>query len=160
MLDKIFSLPKIAVDWVADAGADLFSDIFDDDDDDDKKKDGFLGSFLKRGAEKAVGMFDDEDRKMPEHLKQTQRKIERFAGRRETRVRPTGIQNREIRAAVERAFRRQNANADFQRLINDAVVNRNLRIGRRTIGLEAPRLPQAQVAPMATSKKVSETEIQ
>ena len=160
MLD-ILSLPKTIVNWVADTGEEVFSEVFDflDKDDKDDKDRGFLSSFIEIGAKKAVGMFDEE-REMPEHLKQRTPEIARVASPRTTRVSSTGVQNREIRAAVERAFRRQNANSDFQRLINDAIVERNLRTGRRTMGLESPRLPQAQVAPMATPKKVSETEIQ
>ena len=130
---------------------------------DEGSSSGDIFGFIQKGARAYTAMTDrDDDREAFEATKRTPPKITRYSGQApraaglEGLRNPVGLRNPDIASALQKFINRTSANPHMVRMQNDIMVNRNLRQGRRTVGLETPKLPTATKAKPATVRKESE----
>lgn len=130
---------------------------------DEGSSSGDIFGFIQKGARAYTAMTDrGDDREAFEATKRTPPKITRYRGQApraaglEALRNPVGLRNPDITSALQKFINRTSANPHMGRMQNDIMVSRNLRQGRRTVGLETPKLPTATKAKPATVRKESE----
>lgn len=129
---------------------------------DEGSSSGDIFGFIQKGARAYTAMTDrDDDREAFQSAQRTPPKITRY--RRQTPRtglealrNPVGLRNPDIASALQKFINRTSANPHMGRMQNDIMVSRNIRQGRRTVGLETPKLPTATKAKPATVRKESE----
>ncbi len=69
---------------------------------------------------------------------------------------PVGVNNPDVRAAMQRLAQRTNVNPDMQSISQNYMTKRQ---GSRTIGLESSALPRVRTAPAASVRTTSTQEV-
>ena len=148
-----------AVGWVS-GGEDSYHDDYGGS---PKSDSGDIFGFIQKGAKAYTAMTDrDDDREAFQSVRRTPPKITRYSGQApraaglEGLRNPVGLRNPDITSALQKFINRTSANPHMGRMQNNIMVNRNIRQGRRTVGLETPKLPTATKAKPATVRKEAE----
>lgn len=125
---------------------------------------GRSGGFLdlaKSGAKAYSAMSEsDEDKEAFQATKFERPQLQRFRGRApDARLsniaNPVGLQNARIETAIRKFMNRQSSNSHMSRMQQDISVARNIRQGRKTTGLEAPKIPAVAGMKIAPVRKES-----
>jgi len=119
---------------------------------------GFL-DFAKTGLQAYKAMTDDDDDR--EAFKAAQYKepqITRYRGRAAPGgltqgVTPVGMRNPDVQTLVRNLMRRQYSNPHMSRIQQDYAIRRTIPQGKRTMAVEAARLPSVQEMAPATVRK-------
>ena len=118
-----------------------------------------LGDLVSSGAkyylesQKKGGPFGQSQRQ-PLNIKRTPSTVN-VAGLAALRN-PVGVNNPDVRAAMQRLAQRTNVNPDMQSISQQYMTKRQ---GSRTIGLESSALPRVRTAPAASVRTTSTQEV-
>ena len=124
---------------------------------------GFLENIVKPGAEAYVAMTGkDDDRETFQAVQYKEPKITRYTGRAARGdlpaggVMPVGMRSPEIQTLVRNLMQRSYSNAQMSRIQQDYGIRRTSPQGKRTLAVEAARIPSvAEMAPAAVRKEES-----
>ena len=116
---------------------------------------GFLGDIIGKGASAYVESQKEgaDDFGVPEI--ETPR-IQRFSGQAPRAAVSPAMQNPRVQLALQNIFNRVNNERNLQQMVRDSGVPMTTRTGRRTLGLEAPRIPSATKTKLASVQTAPE----
>lgn len=121
---------------------------------------GFLENIVKPGAKAYVAMTEKgDDREAFQAVQYKEPKITRYTGRAARGdlpaggIAPVGMRNPEIQTLVRNLMQRQYANPQMSRIQQDFGVRRTIPQGKRTLAVEAARIPSATETTIAAVRK-------
>lgn len=119
---------------------------------------GFL-DFAKTGLQAYKAMTDDDDdREAFQAVQYREPQITRYRGRAAPGgltqgVTPVGMRNPDVQTLVRKLMQRNYSNPQMARLQQDYAIRRTIPQGKRTMAVEAARLPSVQEMAPATVRK-------
>ena len=119
---------------------------------------GFL-DFAKTGLQAYKAMTDDDDdREAFQAVQYREPQITRYRGRAAPGgltqgVTPVGMRNPDVQTLVRNLMQRNYSNRQMARLQQDYAIRRTIPQGKRTMAVEAARLPSVQEMAPATVRK-------
>lgn len=124
---------------------------------------GFLENIVKPGAKAYMALTEkDDDREAFQAVQYKEPRITRYTGRAARGdlpaggVTPVGMRNPEIQTLVRNLMQRSYSNAQMSRIQQDYGIRRTSPQGKRTLAVEAARIPSvAEMAPAAVRKEES-----